>query len=213
MKIVLFGATGTIGTRILKEALSRGHEVTAVSRNPSKLQIDDSRVQKVVGDVLEADDVARVAAGNDSVVSAVGPSRAGGDPKMLIDSIKSLHTGLVRAKVKRLIIVGGAGSLEVAPGKLLIDTPEFPAAWKPLASAAGEALKKIRKIDDLDWSYLSPAGLIEPGERTGRYRTGLEQLVVDEGGKSYISAEDYAVALLDELETPHHLRQRFTVAY
>lgn len=213
MKIVLFGATGTIGTRILKEALSRGHEVTAVSRNPSKLQIEDSRIQKIVGDVLEADDVARVAAGNDAVVSAVGPSQAGGDPKMLIDSIESLHTGLVRAKVRRLIVVGGAGSLEVAPGKLLIDTAEFPEAWKPLASAAGEALKNIRKIEELDWTYLSPAGFIEPGERTGGYRTGLEQLVVDESGKSYISAEDYAVALLDELETPHHLRERFTVAY
>jgi len=202
-----------IGSRILREALSRGHKVTAVSRNLRALEKLDPSVDREAGDILEAADVARVAAGHDAVVSAVGPSHQGGDPGMLIESVRSLHEGLLRAKVRRLIVVGGGGSLEVAPGKLLMDTPDFPAAWKPLATAAGEALKEIRKIDDLDWSYFSPAGFIEPGTKTGRYRTGLEQLVVDSAGKSYISAEDYAVALLDELEKPSHIRMRFTVAY
>ena len=213
MKIALFGATGTIGARILKEATDRGHEVTAISRDPAKVTLSGAKVKKAGGDVLNAADVARAVAGHDVVVSAVGPKLPGGDPAMLVEAARALHQGLMQAKVKRLAIVGGAGSLEVAPGRMLMDSPEFPAAWRPLAAAHYEALKVYRSITDLDWSYLSPAGFIEPGMRTGKYRTGGEQLVVDASGKSYISAEDYAIAVLDELEHPSHIRQRFAVAY
>lgn len=216
MKIALFGA-GMIGSRVAAEALDRGHEVTVVSRDPSKILTGESGAKapaKVAANILEPAQVAQVVAGHDAVVSAVGPRRdPPEDAQMLIDAARSLHEGLIQAGVKRLIIVGGAASLEVAPGKLLLDTPEFPEAWKPAARAAFEGLKLYRTMNDLDWTYLSPAGFIEPGKRTGVYRTDLERLVVDASGKSHISAEDYAVALVDELERPKHVRQRFTVAY
>lgn len=216
MKIVLFGATGMIGSRIAAEALGRGHRVTAVARDPRKLEGGDPRLEVVVGDVLSADSVAEVVRGADAVVSAVGPGLApGADPQMLAASSHSLIEGLKRAGVKRVIVVGGAGSLEIAPGVQLVDTPEFPEAWKPGALAARDALKVWRgeAAAELEWTYFSPAALIEPGERTGAYRTGTEQLVADEQGNSRISAEDYAVALVDELERPSHVRARFTAAY
>lgn len=213
MRIALFGATGTIGARILKEALDRGHEVTAISRDPAKVAVSGAKLKKTAGDILQAADVARTVAGHDAVVCAVGPKLPAGDPGMLVKAALALYKGLTQAKVKRLAIVGGAGSLEVAPGHMLMDSPDFPAAWKPLAAAHHDALKVYRSIADLDWSYLSPAAFIEPGARTGKYRTGGEQLVADAAGKSYISAEDYAVALLDELEHPNHIRKRFAVAY
>ncbi len=212
MKIALFGATGTLGARILAEALERGHTVTAIARNPAGVSLTHPRLSAQAGDALKADEVAKAVAGHDAVVSAIGPKLPGDDPLMLVEAARSLHEGLKEAGVKRLVVVGGAGSLEIAPGKLLMDTPEFPAAWRPLAAAAYEALKAYRAMSDLDWSYLSPAAFIEPGKRTGAYRTGGDQLVTDPAGKSYISAEDFAVALLDEIEQPKHLRARFTVA-
>ena len=163
--------------------------------------------------------VAAAIGGNDVVVSSYGPGK--GDPQQLVTAAHALIEGVASANKKsgtstRLIVVGGAASLKVAPGVQLLDTPEFPAAWKPVASAARDALAVYRTEGTkagIDWTYFSPAAMIQPGTRTGKYRTGTDQLVRDAKGESRISAEDYAVALLDEIETPHFSRQRFTVAY
>ncbi|HLC43347.1 MAG TPA: NAD(P)-dependent oxidoreductase [Methylomirabilota bacterium] len=211
MKIALFGAMGNIGRRIAQEALTRGHEVTAVARDPSRVDLPRNRLTVAKGDVLNPDSVATAVAGHDIVISAVGPGRDG-DPQMIVKAAHSLIDGVKRAKVRRLIVVGGAGSLEIASGRQLIDTPEFPAAWKPAAEAHRAALA-IYRAADLDWTYLSPAAFIQPGERTGKYRTGTDQLVTDERGESRISMEDYAMALLDEVEHPKFIRQRFTAAH
>lgn len=202
MKIALFGAGGTIGQRIAAEARSRGHSVTALGRST---------------EVTDAAAVARAVAGHDAVVSAVGPGLgpAGQPVDMLSKAAHALLAGLRQAGVKRLVVVGGAGSLEVAPGKQLVDQPQFPAAWRPVALAHRDALGVYRRATgpDVDWTYVSPAALIEPGARTGKYRVGGDQLLVDAQGQSRISAEDFAVAILDELETPRNVRKRITVAY
>ena len=215
MRIALFGAGGTIGRRVLEEALGRGHEVTAVMRDPKRLPAPVGRVALVQGDVLDATSVAAAVRGHDAVISAVGPAHtADARPQMLVDAARALITGLPQAGVRRLFVVGGAGSLEVRPGLQLVDTPEFPAAWRPVALAHRDALALYRAAPPgLDWTYFSPAALIEPGKRTGTYRIGGEQLLTDRLGKSRISVEDFAVALLDELERPAHVRQRITIAY
>jgi putative NADH-flavin reductase len=212
MKIALFGATGMIGERIAKEALARGHQVTAIVRDPARLAVADNHLRVVGGDVSDAGSVAAAVVGHDVVVSAVGPSAGNGDPQMLLTAAHALVEGLGRAGVKRLLVVGGAGSLDIAPGVRLVDTPNFPAAWKPLALAHADALDVYRAAD-LDWTFFSPAALIAPGERTGEYRTGTDQLLADAEGNSFISAEDYAVALLAEIEQPQFIRRRFTAAY
>jgi len=215
MRIALFGAGGIIGRRILDEALRRGHQVTAVVRDPTRFSVPADRVAVVQGDVVDAASVAAAVRGHDAVISAVGPARtADALPGMLVDAARALIDGLLRAHVRRLAIVGGAGSLEVAPGLQLMDTPDFPPAWRPVAVAARDALAVYRAAPPgLDWTYVSPAAVIEPGKRTGTYRTGRDQLLTDRLGKSRISAEDFAVALLDEVERPAHVRQRITVAY
>jgi hypothetical protein len=210
MKIALIGATGVIGRRIAQEALSRGHAVTAVVRDPGKLEIKDAKLSSVKADALDAGSLAAAAAGHDAVVSSYGPGQA--PPSVYIEATKSIIEGVRRAGVKRLITVGGAGSLEVKPGLQLVDSPEFPAAWKGVALAHRDALGVLKKAD-LDWTCISPAAMIAPGERTGKYRTGIDQLLTNAKGESRISAEDYAVALLDELEMPHNVRRRMTVAY
>jgi putative NADH-flavin reductase len=208
MNVTLYGASGMIGSRILTELLSRGHNVTAVVRNPSKL--DGTKATVKTGDVLSAASVAETAAGADAVISAFAPPFT--DTDQIIDSIKSLTAGLKQAGVKRLLVVGGAGSLEVAPGLLLEDAPSFPADWKPIAHSHTAAFAEL-KTADLDWTYLSPAAFIQPGERTGKFRLGLDTLVTDEKGDSKISAEDFAIALVDDLEAPKHIRKRFTLGY
>ncbi len=213
MKIAVFGASGTIGSRIVQEALARGHTVTAIVRNPERLNQTHERLTAVRGNVGDPESVATEVAGHDAVVSAVGPA-GDQDYRILVDGAHALIAGLGRAGVERLVVVNGAGSLEVAPGLQLLDTPEFSAAWRPFALRHRAALDVYRaSTADLDWTVFSPADRIEPGERTGRYRTGTDQLVADEHGESRISAEDYAVALLDELESPHFIRRRFTAAY
>jgi putative NADH-flavin reductase len=213
MQIVLFGASGTIGQRIAREALSRGHRITAVARDPAKIAADGDRLNATRGEVTDPTDVARAARGADALVSAVSP--AGGQPlSMLSDAAHALIAGARQGGVPRLVIVGGAGSLQVPEGGRVIDRPTFPAAWKPIAQAHADALDVYRQEGaGLDWTYLSPADVIQPGERTGHYRTGGDQLVVDAQGRSRISTEDFAVALVDELERPAHLGRRFTVAY
>jgi uncharacterized protein len=209
MDVVLFGATGMIGSRILNELVSRGHRVTAVVRDPSKVPANPN-VTAVGGDILDPDDVAAKAKGADAVISAYSPGN--GDVRSLLTATRSLIAGLHKADARRLIMVGGAGSLFVGPGVDLIDSGHLPEEWKPIAIAHRDALALIRD-SDLAWTYFSPAAFIQPGERTGKFRLGGDSLLSDEQGNSRISAEDYAVALVDELENPKHVRQRFTIAY
>lgn len=210
MKILLVGGSGTIGSRILAEAVKRGHTVTTVTRDPSKVATQ-AGVTAVKGDALDPNSLAEVAKGHDAVVSASSP---GNDPAKVVDAARAHVTALPKAGVKRLVVVGGAGNLEVAPGVHLVDTPEFPAAWKQIALTHRDALGVYRKeAGALEWTYFSPAALIEPGERTGKFRTGSNKLITDDKGLSRISAEDYAIALMDELETPKHVRGQFTAAY
>ena len=213
MNIIIFGATGVIGRRIVQEALARGHAVTGVVRDPSRSDLSGERLTLVQGDLRDPSSVAQLAAGHDAAVSAFGPAQD--QPlEVVADVARTLLEVLPKAGVRRLIFVSGAGSLEVAPGVQLIDTPDFPAAWRGIAAAHRDALHVFRSSDsELDWTVFSPAAFISPGERTGRYRTGTDQLVVDAQGQSAISAEDYAVALLDELEQPKFIRRRFTAAY
>jgi len=217
--IALFGTTGMIGQRILNEALSRGHTVTAIARDPSKISEKRPNLTVTAGDILKPESVAAAAGGHDVVVSSYGPRD--GDPQQLVTAARSLIEGVAAANRKagksiRLIMVGGAASLEVAPGVILLDAPNFPAAWKGIASAHRDALHVLRAEagkSGVDWTYFSPAAFIQPGERTGKYRTGTDQLVADAKGESRISAEDYAVALLDEIEKPKSIGKRFTAAY
>ena len=212
MKIALFGASGMIGQRILNEAVSRGHNVTAIVRNPSKVDTTSPAVTALAGNILDPKDVAATVAGHDAVVSAYGPSHD--TPETVIDSVRSLAGGLQEANVRRLVVVGGAGSLEVAPGVQLVDTPEFPAAWKAVALAHRDALAALKADGgNLDWTYVSPAAFIQPGERTGSFRVGGTQLLTDAEGNSKISAEDFAIAIIDELENRAHVQEQITAAY
>jgi len=216
MRVVLYGATGMIGGRILNELLSRGHAVTAVVRNPSALAPRNNlKIEK--GDIMDPDSIAKLAWGADVVVSAYGPpagAQAAGAPKVnpLVDATRALIAGVRRAGSPRLIMVGGAGSLEVSPGLQIVDAPNFPEAYKPIALAHRDAFYILRACD-LNWTYFSPAMMIQPGERTGKFRLGKDALVTDGKGTSSISAEDYAAALVDEVEQGRHTRQRFTIGY
>lgn len=213
MKIALIGSTGFVGSAILRELLARGHQVTALSRNPAKVAPQPG-LTAVQADVLNADAVAAAVRGADAVVSAYNAGWTNPDlHDEFLRGSASITAGTKQGGVKRLIVVGGAGSLFIAPGVQLVDTPEFPAQWKPGALAAREALNRIREEKDLDWSFISPAAHLVPGERRGSYRLGGEELVVDAQGESNLSVADLAVAIVDELETPRHSRQRFTAAY
>ncbi|MFL5500108.1 MAG: NAD(P)-dependent oxidoreductase [Gemmatimonadaceae bacterium] len=216
MKLVVFGATGNVGQRVAAEALRRGHEVTGVVRDPDAVQSPPPRVRLVKGDATNAESVAQVARGADAVVSAISPRpNARGLPApSLQENARALTKGLRAADVKRVLYVGGASSLEVTPGKALADMPDFPEAYRDEAREGREALDVFRnEANGLDWSYLSPAAEIAPGKRTGKYRTTDDQLLVDDKGRSFISFEDYAVAVIDELEKPQHVSKRFGVAY
>jgi uncharacterized protein len=197
LKVVVIGPTGMIGSRIAAELERRGHETVGASRTSGT-------------DVTEPEAVATAASGADAVVSAVS---ARGTSYTLSDVARSLIDGVRRAGVQRVVIVGGAASLEVAPGVRLLDTPDFPEDWKPEASQAAEALEVYRGVADLDWTFVSPAAYIHPGERTGRYRLDGDRLLVDENGNSEISAEDYAIAVADLLEQGGHVRERVGVAW
>jgi putative NADH-flavin reductase len=202
MKVALIGASGQAGSRLLAELSRRGHRVTAIARDPEKIAALPGVTAKK-GDVFDKAGLAALIEGHDAAISAV--RFTAGDPKLLIEAVKA-------AGVKRYFVVGGAGSLEVAPGVKLIDTPQFPAAYKPEAAKGGEFLDLLRKEHDLEWTFLSPSAMVGPGERTGKFRLGTDQLLTNDEGSS-ISWEDYAIAAVDELEKPAHVRQRFTVGY
>ena len=211
MRVVVFGAGGVLGSRVTNELVSRGHTVRVVSHVGSKRASERASQGTVVAEVTDPTSVAEAARGADAVVSAIGPG-PGQSPKVILGAARGLLRGLREAKVRRLIVVGGAGGLEVRPGVQLADTPEFPKDWKPVAKAHAAALKIYREEPELEWTVVAPAALIAPGARTGHYRAGGDQLLVDARGESRISAEDYAVAIVDELEQPRHIRRRFTVA-
>jgi putative NADH-flavin reductase len=202
MSIALIGASGNAGSRILKELSDRGHQVTAIARDPGKIAALPGVTRKK-GDVLDQPGLTALLKGYDIVISSVHFSAS--DPRILIDSVKA-------AGAKRYLVVGGAGSLEVAPGVTLISTPEFPEIYKAEATKGAEFLALLRQEKNLDWTFISPSALFVPGERTGKFRLGKDQLLTNEQGSS-ISFEDYAIALVDEVEKPVHSRQRFTVGY
>jgi uncharacterized protein len=209
MNIILFGATGTIGRRIYAETISRGHQVAIFARPNREIALSPPPEKVFTGDVNNPDQVAAAVREQSAAVSALGPR---GDDRELLAFYKSLVAGLTKAGVQRLLVVGGAGSLEVAPGVIALETPEFPKQWLSIAKAHAEVLNLL-KTTNLDWTYISPPALIQPGKRTGKYRRGENQLLFDENGKSEISSEDYAIALVDELERPRALGRRITVAW
>lgn len=217
LKISIFGSTGAIGKVVVREAVKRGHEVTAVVRDLARWDSAEAGIvdgkgilHTATGDVLRPDSVTEAARGMDVVISAYGPRF--GEENDLPEATRSLIEGVRRAEAGRLIVVGGAGSLEVEPGVRLMDTPEFPEEIRPLARAHSEALDIIRE-SDIDWTVLCPAAVIEPGKRTGDFRIGMDRLIIDERDVSHITIEDFAVAMLDEIEDPQFIRSRFTVAY
>jgi putative NADH-flavin reductase len=213
MKIALIGATGFIGSGVLREALNRGHQVTAIVRHPEKLPQHPNLVAQG-GDVTKEAETTALIAGHDAVISAYSPGRDVSDIyQQHVSGYRMIINAVKKAGVRRLLVVGGAGSLEVAPGVQLVDTPEFPEQWKPGALATRQVLYLLRDEPELEWTFLSPSGIIAPGERTGQFRLGADQLLTDANGESRISVEDYAAAMLDELEEPKHIRQRFTVGY
>ena len=212
MKIVLYGASGMIGSRILAEALSRGHTVVGVVRTPESVPASPY-VTAVKGDATDAASIAATAAGADLAISAYSPGTGPQDD--LSKNAHALLDGLATAGVPRVIVVGGAGSLEVAPGMLLAETPQFPEAVKPRANAQKAQLDIFRASTNpaVTWTFVCPAAMIAPGERTGTFRVGGDAFMTDADGKSKISAEDYAIAILDEAETAAHPNQRISVAY
>ena len=212
-KIMLIGSSGMIGQRVLHEALNRGHHVTALVRDTSGTGEHRAELDYHTGDIFKPETIATAAVDHDVVVSAYGPGK--GDSNLVVKAAHALIEALTRVEPIRLIALSGAGSLEVKPGVQLVDMPDFPAEWKAIALAHREALDVYRKagMAEFDWTAASPAALIEPGTRTGKYRTGTDQLLVDDKGKSYISAEDFAVAVVDEIEKPRFPGQRFTAAY
>ena len=216
MKVALIGASGFVGTALLNELAERGHQVTAIVRNTEKVTEHD-KVTAVKADALDTYQVAKAVEGHDAVVSAYNAGWT--NPDLYNDFLKgskAIQAGAKKAGVKRLIVVGGAGSLYIAEGVQLVDTPEFPADWKPGALGARDYLNILKEEQELEWTFLSPAIEMHPGtsgKKVGEYRRGQDTPVFDGNGKSVISVEDLAVAVVDELENPKHLRQRFTVAY
>jgi putative NADH-flavin reductase len=202
MKVALIGASGQAGSRILAELARRGHTATGIARHPEKIAAAPG-VTARKGDVFDKAGLAALLEGHDVVISSVHFTAS--DPEILIEAVRA-------SGAKRYLVVGGAGSLEVAPGVTLVSTPQFPAIYKAEATKGGEFLARLLREKELDWTFLSPSALFVAGERTGKFRLGKDQLLTNDKGSS-ISFEDYAIALVDEIEKPTHSRQRFTVGY
>ena len=207
MKVVLYGATGNSGQRILQELTNRGHDVTAVARNTSKVP---STVRAVKDDLSNVDAIASVVRGADVVVSAYAPPQD--DTDAIVGVTERQIAAVERAGGARRLVVGGAGLLEVAPGVTLIASGYLPEAYLPIAKSHEKALG-VLKSSDINWTYFSPAGFFEPGQRTGKFRLGTTNLIANEKGDSRISLEDYAVALADEVEKPAHERGQLSIGY
>ncbi len=216
MKIALIGATGYVGSALLTELLSRGHEVTALVRHPEKLTPATGLTAKKT-DILELNELTKQLQGHDAVMSAYS-GFAGGNAETVayehhVAGTINIMEATRKAGIKRILMVGGAGSLQVGPGIDLLDTPQFPDEWRTMAKATREALHVARKEQQLDWTFLSPSAYLKPGKRTGKFRLGLDDLLVGENGASEISVQDYAMAMVNELEHAKHSRKRFTVGY
>ncbi len=207
MKIVLIGATGYVGSKLLAEALHRDHYVTAIAKT-SNIPTENSKLSAVAIDATDRDALGETVRGHDLVINAFNPAldNDGSGTQSIIDGVKS-------GGVSRFLAVGGAGTLLLPAGERVIDQPDFPAEWKDGALRTARFFEQLRSEHELDWVFLSPAAQLVPGERTGTYRVGKDHLLTNSAGESRISLEDFAVAMLDEAEVPRHSRQRFTVAY
>jgi putative NADH-flavin reductase len=216
MKVALIGATGFVGVSLLQEALQRGHQVTAIVRDPSKLTVAPANLTVVKGDINHVAELAALLVGHEVVLSAYNAGWA--NPNLYADFIagsKNIEAATEKAGVKRLIVIGGAGSLAIN-GQQLVDTPNFPAEYKPGATAARDYLNILKNNKALDWTFFSPAIEMHQGittGRTGAYRIGTDSPVFDANGKSVLSGEDLAVAILDEVENKQFIQKRFTAAY
>ena len=211
MKIVIIGANGNVGKVILNEAVSRNYEVTAIVHNQSKYINEHDNLKIIQADAFDEKSLVNAIKGNDVVISAFGPKL--GEEGSLLDVTKNLINATKQALVPRLIAIGGAGSLYVAPGLKLVDSESFPDDWKAISSAHAGALELYENESELDWTVLSPAALFESGKTTGKYTIGKDNLIVDDQGASRISFEDYALALLEEVANPKFSHERFTIGY
>lgn len=213
--VTLIGASGFVGTAILNELLARGHKVTAVVRNPEKLSVSSPDLNTVKADVADTDALANACKGKDAIISAYNPGWS--NPNIYEETLRNYPLILEAAKksgVKRLLCVGGAGTLFCAPGLRVVDSGAIPDTIMGGVKSLGEFyLNTLVNEKDIDWVFFSPAGTLEPGKRTGQFRLGKDDLIVDENGNSHISVEDYAVAMVDELENPKHHYERFTIGY
>jgi uncharacterized protein len=209
MDVALYGSTGKAGSRILMELVSRGHRVTAIARDPARLQ-GITGISTKKDDLSDVSKVAAAIQGADAVISAYGPPQD--NTEEIVDVTQRLVEAVKQAGRPRLLVVGGAGGLNVAPGVSLLDSGYLPDAYKPIAKSHVRALNVLR-ASDIDWTYLAPAAYFEPGDRTGKFRLGKDQLIANEKQESRISMEDYAIALVNELEKPEHRQQRFSVGY
>lgn len=213
--VALIGASGFVGTAILNELLSRGHKVTAIVRNPEKISVSNSNLEIVKTDVSDTDVMVEACKGKDAIISAYNPGWT--NPNIYEETLRNYPLILETAKrsgVKRLLCVGGAGTLYCAPGLRVVDSGAIPEAIIGGVKSLGEFyLNTLMNEKDIDWIFFSPAGTLELGKRTGKFRLGKDDLIVDENGISHISVEDYAVAMVDELENPKHHYERFTIGY
>ncbi|MDR2085015.1 MAG: NAD(P)-dependent oxidoreductase [Bacteroidales bacterium] len=214
-KVVIIGASGFIGSAILNEALNRGIQVTAVVRDPEKIKITNPNLTIVKADVSSPEKVTQITKGFDAVISAFNPGWT--NPNIYEETLKTypaILEGVKKAGVKRLLIVGGAGTLFVSPGLRVIDSGAIPQEIIGGVKSLGEFyLNILMKERNIDWVFFSPAGSIEPGERTGKYRLGKNDLILNDKGESRISVQDYAKAMIDELDVPKHYQERFTIGY
>lgn len=213
--VVLIGASGFVGTAILNELLNRGHKVTAIVRDPAKVTASNPNLKVIQADVTDTDVLIEASKGKDAVISAYNPGWK--NPNIYEETLKNyplIVDSVKKAGVERLLIVGGAGTLFYAPGKMVMDADDVPAKLLPGIKSLGEFyLNTLRKENDIDWIFLSPAANMTPGERTGKFRIGKDDLMVDVNGDSNISVEDYAVAMVDELEQKKYHKERFTIGY
>lgn len=213
--VVLIGASGFVGNAILNELLSRGHKVTAVVRNPKKINVTNSKLEIVKTDVSDTNVMVEICKGKEAIISAYNPGWA--NPDIYEETLRNYPLILEAAKrsgAKRLLCVGGAGTLFCAPGLRVVDSGAIPDAIMDGVKSLGEFyLNTLMNEKTIDWIFFSPAGTLESGKRTGKFRLGKDGLIVDENGISHISVEDYAVAMVDELENPKHHYERFTIGY